>query len=68
MINTFSINYKYQYKSIKGGLYQLIGIPLGLLILHLTGKITFVDYPNLIIGIGIFYILLFLPVLYLQIM
>lgn len=66
MIRTLEITQKNQWASIKGGLRILILIPLGLILGHITGKLTWNDYPDILVVIGLFYLLLFLPAIFIH--
>src|SRR4051812_29975054 len=66
MNQTFKINIRDQFKSIKEGLYIIIVTPLVLLVAQWRGKITSDDYPDVLIFVGIGCFILFIPAIYLH--
>ncbi len=67
MTKTLEITFRNHWTSIKEGFLILAFIPIGLVIGHLSGKLTKDDYPDALIILGLFYLLFFLPAIYFHI-
>ncbi len=66
MTQTYQISFRNQFNSIKEGLILLTFTPIGLVIAHLAGIISWNDYPAVIIIMVLFNLLFFLPTFYLH--
>lgn len=67
MTQTFKINKLDQFKSIKEGLFIILFTPIVLLGAQWMGKISSNDYPEVLIFMGIFTFILFIPAIYLHV-
>jgi hypothetical protein len=67
MAKTLEINFRNHLASIKEGFFILAFIPIGLVIGHLSGKLTMGSYPDALIILVLFYLVLFLPAIYFHI-
>lgn len=67
MTKTLQITFRNHWTSIKEGFLILAFIPIGLVLGHLSGKLTKYSYPDAIIILGLFYLLFFLPAIYFHI-
>ena len=67
MTQTYKINLRHQFLSIKEGLILLAFTPVGLAIAHLTGKISWDDYPAVLVIFLLYNLVFFLPAFYLHI-
>jgi hypothetical protein len=63
---TYRLNVKCHLNSIKEGLIILLYIPAGLFIGHLSGKISWVDYPGILVIFLLVNLVLFLPAFFLH--
>lgn len=66
MKQTYKISLRNQFNSIKEGLILLAFTPIGLVIAHLVGKISWNDYPAVIVIILLYNLVFFLPAFYLH--
>ena len=66
MTETFKIDFRHQFESIKYALFHLIWLSLLIVILYWTDKITFDNYPYVLAILGSIYLILFLPAFFLH--
>ena len=67
MLQAFKINLQNQFYSIKEGLILLALTPVGLAAAQLIGKISWDDYPAVLVIFLLYNLVLFLPAFYLHI-
>jgi len=66
LAQTFQITLRHQLSSIKEGVILLAFTPIGLAFCHWIGKITWDDYPGILIILFLYNLVLFLPAFYLH--
>ena len=66
MTQTYKINLRHHYYSIKEGLILFALTPVGLAVAQLAGKITWDDYPDIIVFFLLYNLVFFLPAFYLH--